>query len=387
MQFKKISTITSNFFCNSKVLNINFIDSGLINNTYLIEYLNNGKKSKFILQCLSNIFESYEIVNINHKLITDHIEKKIKQNHIYPDNYRWEIPSLIRCKSNKLFVFPFESDAWRAMLYIDDTVSFDILEDKNMAYQVGLGLAKFHSICYDFYFKDLQNSIKDFHNTKFYIDQFNMILKDYNFLRLDEKVNKRVRKLISNLSNHIVYTKIILGYLKSKSIDLSVVHGDPKLSNFLFDIQHKYVVSMIDLDTVSSGYLLTDLADCIRSICNMAGEDPRNIDNVYFDINCCDYFIKGYFSIPNHNSDYFFGLLPEYIYLIIIELTIRFLNDFLQTNSYFKIKYKTQNLCRAEVQYRLLSSFVTQIPTLLNSLHEVGISSDSTFVSDVQKIV
>ena len=76
MDFEKINFITNNFFYNSKVLNIDFIDSGLINKTYIIEHLNNGKKSKFILQCLSNIFESHEIVNMNHKVITDHIKKK-----------------------------------------------------------------------------------------------------------------------------------------------------------------------------------------------------------------------------------------------------------------------------------------------------------------------
>ena len=78
MDFEKISLITSNFFDNSKLLNIDFIDSGLINKTYIIEHLINWKKSKFVLQCLSNIFESYEKVNMNHKLITNHIKNKIK---------------------------------------------------------------------------------------------------------------------------------------------------------------------------------------------------------------------------------------------------------------------------------------------------------------------
>ena len=144
---------------------------------------------------------------------------------------------------------------------------------------------------------------------------------------------------------------------------------------------------MIDLDTVSSGYLLTDLADCIRSICNSAGGDPENIENVSFDINSCKYFLKGYFSIFNKKGSYYFELLPEFIYLIIIELTIRFVNDFLQSNRYFKIEYQTHNLYRSEVQYRLLSSFVTQVPILSNLLHQIGISSNKTFVSDVQNIV
>ena len=56
MDFEQISLITSNFFDNSKLLNVDFIDSGLINKTYIIEHLINGRKSKFILQCLSSRF-------------------------------------------------------------------------------------------------------------------------------------------------------------------------------------------------------------------------------------------------------------------------------------------------------------------------------------------
>ncbi len=387
MDFEKINLITSSFFDNSKLLNIDFIDSGLINKTYIIEHLINGKKSKFVLQCLSNIFEPYEQLNINHKLVTDHIQNKIKNNYIKSINQRWDVPNLIKCNSNNLFVFPFHSDFWRAMKYIDDTLSFDILEDNKMAYQTGLGLGKFHGICSDIDLTKLENTIKDFHNTKNYIRQFNMTIKNFNFIKLDDNVNKRVHNLIESLSSHILYIEFLLTYLKRTSIQSSLIHGDPKLSNFLFDIQYKYVVSLIDLDTVSSGYLLTDLADCIRSICNVAGENPDNIENVNFDVNCCKYFLKGYFSISNKEADYRFGLLPEFIYLMIVELIIRFLNDFLQSNRYFKIKYQTHNLYRAEVQYRLLSSFITQIPTLSNSLHGIGISSNSNFVSDVQKIV
>ena len=387
MDLKKINLIIHKFFLNSKVLKIDFIESGLINKTYIIEHLSNGKKSKFILQCLSNVFESHEIVNFNHQLITDHIKNKLKKDYPYLDNQRWEVPSLIGCESNNLFLLLFDSYFWRAMVYIDDTFSFDILEDKIMAYQTGIGLAKFHLICSDIDFTKLRTSIKNFHNTKHYIDQFNIILKDYNFIELDDKVNKRVQNLISNLSSHIEYVEFILRNLKQKLIPLSVIHGDPKLSNFLFDSQYKYVVSLIDLDTVSTGYLLTDMADCIRSICNLAGEDPDNIYNVYFDINSCKNFLKGYFSFLNPKGDSCFELLPEFIYLIIVELAIRFLNDFLQSNKHFKIKYQTQNLYRAEVQYRLLSSFVTQISSLSNSLNEFGISSNPTFVSDVQKIV
>ena len=387
MDVEKIKLITNNFFHNSQVFKIDSIDSGLINKTYIVQYSIDGVKSKFILQCLSNIFESHEIVNTNHKLVTDHIKIKINLSHHGFDYQRWEVPSLIRCRANNLFGLQLGSDFWRAMVYIDDTYTLNNLEDKIMAYQIGLGLSKFHISCSDLDFKKLESSIKNFHNTKYYINQYFLNLKEYNFFKLDHEVNKRLQNLISSLSNHLLYVESILKSLEEKSIDLSVIHGDPKLSNFLFDIKSKHVVSLIDLDTVSSGYLLTDLADCIRSICNSAGGDPENIENVSFDINSCKYFLKGYFSIFNKKGSYYFELLPEFIYLIIIELTIRFVNDFLQSNRYFKIKYQTHNLYRAEVQYRLLSSFITQIPILSNSLHEIGISSNPDFVSDVQNIV
>ena len=50
MHFEKLSFIVQNFFINSKVLNIDIINSGLINKTYLVEHLYNDIKSgKFII--------------------------------------------------------------------------------------------------------------------------------------------------------------------------------------------------------------------------------------------------------------------------------------------------------------------------------------------------
>ena len=387
MDFSKLEFITQKFFVNSKVLNINNVNIGLINKTYIIEHLYDGQKSKFVLQSLSNIFDSHEKINDNHILITDHIKKKAKE--IYFNFYykRWEVPNLIKCKFNNLYIFPFESGFWRAMEYIDKTFSLEILEDEIMAYETGLGLAKFHFICSDIDCSLLETSIKNFHNTKYYKDQYLITIKEYNSLKSDVLLNKRIHDLINCLSIHVEYVDLILKCISKKSINSNVIHGDPKLSNFLFDIQYKHVVSLIDLDTVSSGYFLTDLADCIRSICNSAGEDPKNIENVNFDIKTCRNFLEGYFSINNGQIDYSFELLPEFIYLIIFELTIRFFTDFLQSNIYFKIKYETHNLFRSEVQYRLLSSFLMQISDFSKDLKEIGIPSDFTFVSDMQKLV
>ena len=197
MDFYKLNFIIQKFFINTKVIKIEMINSGLINKTYIVDHLYNGIKSKFVLQSLGDIFESQEIVNKNHKLITDHIKNKIKINYSKSDNERWKVPCLIKCNSNNLFVLPYCADFWRAMEYINDTISFEVLEDNKMAFETGLGLAKFHVLCSDIDHAKLENTLKDFHNTKHYIDQFNKIIKDENLKKLDDNVNKRVNNLNS----------------------------------------------------------------------------------------------------------------------------------------------------------------------------------------------
>ena len=96
MDYAKLNLITKKFFINTEVLNIQLIDSGLINKTYIIEHLYNGVKSKFVLQSLSNIFESQELVNTNHKLITDHMQRKIIKTFSTFDCNRWVVPNLIK---------------------------------------------------------------------------------------------------------------------------------------------------------------------------------------------------------------------------------------------------------------------------------------------------
>ena len=361
------------------------INIGLINKTYIVEHLHYDIKSKFILQSLSKIFKSQDLVNTNHKLITDHINGKLNNNFI--DGKRWEVPSLIRCNSNNLFSFTYESNTWRAMKYVEEATSLDSLEDYKMAYQTGVGLAKFHAFFSDFNPLKLKNSIEHFHNTRYYLSQYFVAIANYNFLKLDEVTKIRIQKLINHLSKHISFSNYLINSLDKEFIDSNVIHGDPKLNNFLFDRQCKYVVSLIDLDTVSSGYILTDLADCIRSICNLSGEDKSYNHNVYFDCDACRHFIEGYLSISFGYNITSLRLLPEFIYLIIFELTIRFLTDFLKSNKYFTIDYETHNLYRAEIQYRLLSSFLRQVPNLTNELYEIGIPSNSTFTSNVQKFI
>jgi Ser/Thr protein kinase RdoA (MazF antagonist) len=58
------------------------------------------------------------------------------------------------------------------------------------------------------------------------------------------------------------------------SLPKRIIHGDPKLSNVLFQRDPpSRAHCMIDLDTVGRGYVAYELGDALRSWCNPAGED------------------------------------------------------------------------------------------------------------------
>ena len=46
--------------------------------------------------------------------------------------------------------------------------------------------------------------------------------------------------------------------------------------------------AIIDLDTVKPGLVHTDIADCLRSCCNPAGEETDDISSMMFDMDLED---------------------------------------------------------------------------------------------------
>ena len=144
--------------------------------------------------------------------------------------------------------------------------------------------------------------------------------------------------------------------------DPQIVHGDPKISNILFDCDSDKPIALIDFDTLQPGLLYNDFSDCIRSSCNPLGEEVKDSSEIYFDIQYFECFLQGYFSKAKHclkQSDFVY--LSESIRLIPIELSIRFLTDYLLGNKYFHTNYDNQNLFRSEVQLALLHSIELQI--------------------------
>ena len=134
-------------------------------------------------------------------------------------------------------------------------------------------------------------------------------------------------------------------------------HGDPKVNNIMIDDVTGKGTAMIDLDTVSPGLVHVDFGDALRSICNPAGEEATNLAQVVFDEDLATAFCKGYMrEAGSFMTDADRAYLYDSIRLLPFELGLRFFQDFLAADVYFKTSTPGQNLNRARVQFRLCES-------------------------------
>jgi len=148
-------------------------------------------------------------------------------------------------------------------------------------------------------------------------------------------------------------------------LTLRVIHGDPKLNNFLFDKHSKRIVSLIDLDTVKPGLVHYDIGDCVRSCCHIS-------EPALFDLDVCAALLKSYL---NEAGAFFTEHDYHYLYLAIrlipFELGLRFYTDYLQGNQYFKVTEPEQNLRRAIGQFRLCENIMAQEPAIKNLISQL----------------
>jgi len=81
--------------------------------------------------------------------------------------------------------------------------------------------------------------------------------------------DREARELCQSVLRHIETVRLDFSALPKR-----LIHGDPKLSNVMFEPDASgRGRCMIDLDTVGRGYLAYELGDALRSWCNPGGED------------------------------------------------------------------------------------------------------------------
>jgi Ser/Thr protein kinase RdoA (MazF antagonist) len=134
-------------------------------------------------------------------------------------------------------------------------------------------------------------------------------------------------------------------------------HCDTKVNNVMFDSEGKEVLCVVDLDTVMPGYVLSDFGDFMRTGANNGEEDDIHLERVSINLPIFEAYTKGYLkTAKKFLTDLEINHLALGAKLLTYMQTVRFLTDYLDGDTYYKIKSPKHNLERSLAQFKLLQS-------------------------------
>lgn len=352
---QEIQSVAGLFNLPGEVVTLELYGAGLINDTYMVVTQSSSGLCKIILQRINDhVFSEPEHIMHNLRRVVDHMGKKLRESPLIAKS-GFVVPQLYSAKTQQDYVIDAQGHYWRAMGYIDNSRTFDVVENISQAEQTGYALGSFQRLLSDIDSGQLYDTLPGFHITPRYLAIYDKL---GTLPELPEYATE-----IHFCRQFVELYRPIAGVLENARGDLieRVIHGDPKLNNVLFHKDSGMALSLIDLDTVKPGLVQYDIGDCLRSCCNTAGESPADFEAVKFNVDIARAILKGYFDqAAAFLQDKDYQYIYDAILLLPYELGLRFFTDFLQGNQYFKVSSPDQNLRRAMVQFRLAQSVAEQ---------------------------
>ena len=164
--------------------------------------------------------------------------------------------------------------------------------------------------------------------------------------------------------------KAITGVLLDAKLPERVTHNDTKFNNVMIEDATGEGICVIDLDTVMPGLALYDFGDMIRTATSPAQEDERDLAKVRMQFPMFEALVRGYLTTASEfltrAEKQFLAFSGE---LITFEIGVRFLTDFLEGDTYFKVHREGHNLDRCRTQFKLVES-IEQQEAAMNKLVE-----------------
>lgn len=359
-----INKILNNYNIEGEVVKIEENNSGNINKTYVVTFLNKGREQKYLVQRINNsVFnEPYKLMK-NIDGVTTFINKKLVN---MKDNEHKTL-EVIKTKNNNLLCeVGVNKEYYRIYDFIEDAVAYNQSTDKNIVKNTGAAFGNFQKLLSDYPMNKLEETIKDFHNTPKRLKQ---LLKD---IKIDPKKRALdVAKLIVFIIQREDVCSQIMDLLGTKELPIRVTHNDTKVNNVLMNKHNGDFMAVIDLDTVMPGSLLFDYGDGIRSTTSNAKEDETDLNKVYINLDLFEAYTDGFMSeMAPFLTETEISLMGESVRIITLELAIRFLNDYINGDTYFKIDYENHNLDRAINQLKLVSDIEEKLDYMNNYINE-----------------
>lgn len=341
-----IDTICSNFRIDGDILKFETYGDGHINDTYLITVRFCDKEKRYILQRINhNLFKNVDRLMENIVSVTDFLRRKITERGGDPER---ETLTVIKAKDGKPYYFDGEN-YFRLYYFIESATSYSKVEKPEHFYESAVAFGHFANLLAEFDATNLYESIPYFHDTAKRYDDL-LLAIDKNVVGRKGEVKEEIEFALAN--KEMAYS--IVDKLLDGELPYKVTHNDTKLNNVMIDDATGKAICVIDLDTIMPGSILYDFGDAIRFGCNTSEEDESDFSKIKCDLGLFEEYVKGYLSaLGDSVSKAEIDNLALSALVMTYECGMRFLTDYLNGDTYFKIKYPQHNLVRAKSQFAL----------------------------------
>jgi hypothetical protein len=323
--------------------------NGHINDTYLVTCESAGSTARYILQRINaQVFREPATVMQNIQRVTVHLAGQLQS---HPDRARRGLALVPRHDGSGWFV-DADGETWRAYHFIENARSYDTATSTVQAFQAAQAFGRFQQQLAGLPAPRLLETIPDFHHTP------------KRFAALEQAIAADVKGRAALAKPEIDFAiarKSICGVLLQADLPERITHNDTKFNNVLLDDATGESLCVIDLDTVMPGLALYDFGDMVRTTTSPAAEDEQDLSKVTMQLPMFEALVRGYLSAAGEFlTKTEKKLLAFSGKLITFEIGIRFLADYLNGDTYFKIHREGHNLDRCRTQFRLVESIEMQ---------------------------
>lgn len=342
--------IVSHFAIRGTVTDIKPLGEGLINDTLLVKTAEDDAPDYVMQRVNRNVFPDVEMVMRNIHAVTTHIRRKLEAaNETEIDR---KVLTFIPAKENDEQLYAIvDGEYWRVMVFIAGAVTKQAVNPESSR-AAGEAFGRFQAMLADIPV-ELGETIKDFHNMEFRIQQLREVVEKDPMGRVGEE---KVQHLLAEIEKRAEYMCKAERMGREGALPKRVCHCDTKVNNMMFDEQDR-VLCVIDLDTVMPNFIFSDYGDFLRTGANVVAEDCPDMDAVKFNVEIFKAFTEGYLaSAKSFLTEVEIENLPYAVKLFPYMQCVRFLWDYLNGDKYWKCQYPDHNFVRANNQFHLLLS-------------------------------
>ncbi|MBR7103986.1 MAG: aminoglycoside phosphotransferase family protein [Lentisphaeria bacterium] len=337
--------------------------TGHINDTYKVTFDQSGTRVNYIFQRINhNVFKQPAAVMENMSRVCTHLGQKSRAC----GDARGAI-TLMTSQNGSFYANDQEGNFWRAYCFIENARTFDIIESAEQARLAAQAFGRFQCDLVDIPGGRLNDTIPNFHNTPWRIENLEKAIAEDKMGRL-----KEVKKEVDFILERKEECGILLALNAKGEIPERITHNDTKLNNVLLDSDTGKAVCVIDLDTVMPGLVHNDFGDMIRTSTSPALEDEKDLSKVYMQFEMFEALLRGYLeSAASFLTPAEKHYLPFSGKLITLEIGTRFLTDYLEGDVYFKVHREGHNLDRCRTQIKLVQSIEEQFDKMMKLLETI----------------